>query len=324
MYNLLGWWSRDTAQDDNHKPAQLKDEIILTGKDSTECEEWIRSIQREAFAQGKTVDKIWMAALASTRITGRALRWYSKQSDEVTSDWTQLRAAILDEYCAEPVQPSTPNLCLIPTPSAAPPLDLGGDWWLPPASSVPWNPETVPPPSLPAYISGHIKVHCEVPSRMSTTIYTGYLYADYKTGAVFVDSEPCSAQRLVIRLGPNGVTDGIQVVPPIEFMDVKLYLYWASLRADMLDIDSTEDAWYQYAQLALSKPASHKSSKLIAATVLHDGRISISGCHTGDSIAPLRALINESKLILTETPDKYRYLGKNLWVDAELFFEPVE
>lgn len=47
---------------------------------------------------------------------------------------------------------------------------------------------------------------------MSTTVYTGYLYADYKTGAVFVDSEPCSAQRLVIRLGPNGVTDGIQVV----------------------------------------------------------------------------------------------------------------
>lgn len=28
-------------------------------------------------------------------------------------------------------------------------------------------------------------------------------------------------------------------------MDVKLYLYWASLRADMLDIDSTDDAWYQ-------------------------------------------------------------------------------
>ncbi|KAG8926356.1 hypothetical protein FRC00_002999, partial [Tulasnella sp. 408] len=86
----------------------MLDELVLTGKDGTECEDWIQSIQKAAFAQGKTSDKAWMAALASTRIRGRALRWYSAQTDDVTSDWTKLRAAVLDEYCAEAPGPNAP------------------------------------------------------------------------------------------------------------------------------------------------------------------------------------------------------------------------
>ncbi|KAG9027478.1 hypothetical protein FS837_004253, partial [Tulasnella sp. UAMH 9824] len=80
------------------KTAQNSDTLILTGRDGTECEEWIRSIHLEAFNQGRYSDKAWIAALASTRISGRALRWYCQQSEDITSDWTKLRVALLDQY----------------------------------------------------------------------------------------------------------------------------------------------------------------------------------------------------------------------------------
>ncbi|KAG8946817.1 hypothetical protein FRC00_009398, partial [Tulasnella sp. 408] len=91
---------------------QNPDILILNGKDGVECEEWIRSIQREAFSQGKTDDKAWVVALAATRITGQALRWYVRQGDEITSDWIKLRSALLNQYPTEPlgIVPDPPSV----------------------------------------------------------------------------------------------------------------------------------------------------------------------------------------------------------------------
>lgn len=77
-----------------------QDEYIFTGRDGYECEEWIRSIQKEAFMQGRSTDKAWTAALASSRIAGPALRWYWQLSEEITNDWIQLRTTLLDRYPA--------------------------------------------------------------------------------------------------------------------------------------------------------------------------------------------------------------------------------
>lgn len=103
------------------------DPFIFTGKDGTECEDWIQSIQREAFLRGKSNDKEWMASLASTRLSGAALRWYCAQSESTTSDWFQLRAAFLNEYGHEPVgrepvaETWRESPSPVPTPAAAPP-----------------------------------------------------------------------------------------------------------------------------------------------------------------------------------------------------------
>ncbi|KAG9043264.1 hypothetical protein FS837_009830 [Tulasnella sp. UAMH 9824] len=103
-----------------------RDILILSGKDGIECEEWIMSIQKEAFHQDKTDDKAWIAALASTRITGQALRWYVRQGDEITSDWIRLRAALLEQYPAEStdIVPDPPGVfgdrLVVPTSSTAP------------------------------------------------------------------------------------------------------------------------------------------------------------------------------------------------------------
>lgn len=85
--------------------AKFQSLSTLIGNYNVECEEWIRSIQEEAFAQGKTTEKTWMAALASSRIGGSALRWYRAQSEDIVLDWFRLRATLLDEYGPESTGP---------------------------------------------------------------------------------------------------------------------------------------------------------------------------------------------------------------------------
>lgn len=103
--------SRDSAQSpgtDQSNPTIMitinnnleVDPSVFTGNDGHERAEWILSIQGEAFTQGKTNDSAWIAALASTRIGGQALRWYSQQSEDIMKDWIRLRVALLDRYPA--------------------------------------------------------------------------------------------------------------------------------------------------------------------------------------------------------------------------------
>lgn len=72
--------------------------IVFLGKDGYECEEFIRAIHNMAYAAGKTRDDAWMADLASTCFSGRALRYYDSLEPDIRYDWTLLRHALLTKY----------------------------------------------------------------------------------------------------------------------------------------------------------------------------------------------------------------------------------
>lgn len=71
---------------------------VFLGIDGQECEEFIRAIHNAAYAEGKIRDNAWMADLALTYFSGRALRYYDSLEPEVKSDWSLLRQALLARY----------------------------------------------------------------------------------------------------------------------------------------------------------------------------------------------------------------------------------
>ncbi|KAG8926355.1 hypothetical protein FRC00_002998 [Tulasnella sp. 408] len=113
------------------------------------------SIQKEAFAQGKLADKTWMAGLASTRIAGRALKWYSQQSEEITSDWVKLRASVIDEYCKDLFEPSTTIPSTIQAPPVSSPADPGNNSWFAVLPFPLWKAKATPASSDPTRTKGH-------------------------------------------------------------------------------------------------------------------------------------------------------------------------
>ncbi|KIO26598.1 hypothetical protein M407DRAFT_234829 [Tulasnella calospora MUT 4182] len=281
MSSLLGWWSWNTPQGTGCKTcfrgSSIEDGPILTGTDSAECEGWIRSIQKEAFVQSKTADKAWMAGLASTRIAGRALRWYSQQSDDVTSDWTKLRAAVLDEYCAEAPARSAPNHSIMMPPPASGPADPGNGSWFSGVPFPPWKARAPPAPSGHTCIKGHVRVQSKTGFSTSTVHHVGYLYANYQTGTIFVCPGSNFQSRMVMRLNPDGITNGISVVVPVGCKESKVNLSWASHQGNILGVDSPEDIYYHCADPVLAKDGGHKLSPVIGATLSADGQMSICG-----------------------------------------------
>lgn len=75
----------------------VEDNVFL-GNDGQECEEFIRAIHNAAYAGGKIRDDAWMADLALTYFSGRALRYYDSLEPEVKRDWSLLRQALLARY----------------------------------------------------------------------------------------------------------------------------------------------------------------------------------------------------------------------------------
>lgn len=71
---------------------------VFLGNDGQECEEFIRAIHNAAYAGGKIRDDAWMADLALTYFSGRALRYYDSLEPEVKRDWSLLRQALLARY----------------------------------------------------------------------------------------------------------------------------------------------------------------------------------------------------------------------------------
>ncbi|KAG8952206.1 hypothetical protein FRC04_004913 [Tulasnella sp. 424] len=94
------------------------DFIRFEGKDASEAEEFIRSINIRAFTANKLKDDEWMALLATTAFTGQALRWYTTLSPAVRDSWDALKKALLLQY-----QPSSTTFPLTPTAPAAGPPD---------------------------------------------------------------------------------------------------------------------------------------------------------------------------------------------------------
>ncbi|KAG8925607.1 hypothetical protein FRC00_003816 [Tulasnella sp. 408] len=71
---------------------------IFRGGSGSDCEEFIRAVYAYAFEKDKTDDNKWIAAYASTRLSGKALRWYARQDNTVKADWSALQVALLDQY----------------------------------------------------------------------------------------------------------------------------------------------------------------------------------------------------------------------------------
>lgn len=97
------------------------DSIRFEGKDASEAEEFIRSVNVRAFNADKWKDDGWTAMLAGTAFTGQALRWYRSLSPAVRDSWDALQNALLSHF-----QPSSAASTSAPTPSVAgpPPRDI--------------------------------------------------------------------------------------------------------------------------------------------------------------------------------------------------------
>ncbi|KAG8937579.1 hypothetical protein FRC00_003742 [Tulasnella sp. 408] len=72
--------------------------IVFRGRDGQECEDFIRAIHKAAYAAGKLRDDAWMADVAVTCLSGRALRSYLTLEPEVKRDWSLLSLALLERY----------------------------------------------------------------------------------------------------------------------------------------------------------------------------------------------------------------------------------
>lgn len=72
--------------------------LLFRGLDGTEAEEFIFAIRQRAFAAGKARDLDWQLDLATSSLTGGALRWYEGLDDVKKHDWELFKQALLDRY----------------------------------------------------------------------------------------------------------------------------------------------------------------------------------------------------------------------------------
>ncbi|KAG8925741.1 hypothetical protein FRC01_009764 [Tulasnella sp. 417] len=99
--------------------------LFFRGNGATKCEDFVNAVNRYAWKSGKSDDSKWTAHFAMSYLSGKALRWSMQLDNNVRSDWGFLSAALLLEYSknvedGEP-EPRSPT---IPTPAAAPPIEL--------------------------------------------------------------------------------------------------------------------------------------------------------------------------------------------------------
>ena len=73
----------------------LGDEISFSGQKSTD---FIQAIRTKAFDEDKIEDTNYMVALTSLCLTGLALEWFEGLSDDVQTNWSLLRRALLARF----------------------------------------------------------------------------------------------------------------------------------------------------------------------------------------------------------------------------------
>lgn len=76
----------------------LSTDIIFRGNDGNECQKFVVAIQDIAFAKDKDKDHNWMLRYATTRLSGKALRWHAKLDLSVQQSWHLFVQALLEEY----------------------------------------------------------------------------------------------------------------------------------------------------------------------------------------------------------------------------------
>ncbi|KAG8946965.1 hypothetical protein FRC04_011260 [Tulasnella sp. 424] len=106
--------------------------VTFTGKSSDDAENFIQSVNIQAFKAQKLKDTEWITGFASTAFSGKALRWYRRLPVTTRQDWELLQEAILDHQWEDDLGPS----CLV-TPAAAPTPALAAAPPAPPAHPAP-------------------------------------------------------------------------------------------------------------------------------------------------------------------------------------------
>lgn len=107
--------------------------ISFAGGPNESVATFIQSIQRVAFQQNRIKDDEWIAELASTCFTDKALVWYLGLGKETQSSWARLRIALVRHYLVQiPAQapkartPSQPKAAPIqPKPVTSTTIDVG-------------------------------------------------------------------------------------------------------------------------------------------------------------------------------------------------------
>ncbi|KAG8929602.1 hypothetical protein FRC01_004062, partial [Tulasnella sp. 417] len=72
--------------------------LEFRGEDADECEKFIASVMKYAFAQGKQRDDAWMADFAATCMAKDALRWWGHLEEDVQQSWKLLQKEMLSAY----------------------------------------------------------------------------------------------------------------------------------------------------------------------------------------------------------------------------------
>lgn len=68
------------------------------GVDGAECEQFILSMRRRMFEEGRTDDNEWITQFIASCVADDALRWHARLAPEIQNDWKLLQAAMLDRY----------------------------------------------------------------------------------------------------------------------------------------------------------------------------------------------------------------------------------
>lgn len=69
--------------------------LTFEGKSGVECETFIVTIRKHAFAVGKADDAKWIAQLAASCFTSDALRWHAAVEASIRENWDELQQAML-------------------------------------------------------------------------------------------------------------------------------------------------------------------------------------------------------------------------------------
>ncbi|KAG8921303.1 hypothetical protein FRC01_000319 [Tulasnella sp. 417] len=88
-----------TKRFENLKETRLP-EIVFTGTDGSECESFVAAIQEFTFSKGWDEDHHWKLRFATSRLRGKALRWYAKLDPSIKKDWDLFVQALFDQYPA--------------------------------------------------------------------------------------------------------------------------------------------------------------------------------------------------------------------------------
>lgn len=167
--------------------------IRFEGKDASEAEEFIRSINIKAFTTNKSQDDQWIAMLAGTAFTGRALRWYRTLSNSVRNSWEGLQNALLEKY-----QSPGEDATSIPITYAPP----SSGYQATPDTTIPTAPPAAGPPppgatSLAQPRTGRIK------TKSQSSIHDGaYLCGDLSIHGVYTLTRDLS-KALTVRHSPD-------------------------------------------------------------------------------------------------------------------------